>query len=164
MRERGARARGRCPAGAPGATRNRTFGLCEASGLPCGEDAHPGSGTEAETPVASPRPKRGRQACPASPNLPCRWPTAASASTKTSASRTTEPATGGREKQLPGRCPGYQSSAPTPLRISGDLLRGVPEAIPGLGLRFLLVFVCFWFLFVCFLLFFFLGRGMGKGS
>lgn len=46
----------RRPAGPPGATRNRTLGLYEASGRPSGEDARPSSGTEAETPAASPRP------------------------------------------------------------------------------------------------------------
>lgn len=46
----------RRPAGPPGATRNRTLRLYEASGRPSGEDARPSSGTEAETPAASPRP------------------------------------------------------------------------------------------------------------
>lgn len=46
----------RHPAGPPGATRNRTLGFYEASGRPSGEDARPSSGTEAETPAASPRP------------------------------------------------------------------------------------------------------------
>lgn len=79
-------------------------------------------------PAAS-HPMRGRHACPSSPNLPCRWPTAASTPTKTSASTTAEPATEEPGKRLPGCCQGYQSSAPTPCVYPARASRAVPEPV-----------------------------------
>lgn len=128
MRERGARARGplsrggsrRSPEPHSRALRGERPAL--GCGRPPGRRDPGGDAGRFSSPYAPASPQ------PALPLADC-----ASAPTKSSASRTTEPATGERGKRLPGRCLGYQSSAPTPLRTSGELLRGDPEAVLAWG-------------------------------